>query len=293
MHNIITEGYMPFIGYKTYYRIVGEASEKTPLLLLHGGPGSTPDYFEVLDSIAEIGRQIISYDQIGCGNSYLDGHPELWTQKTWIDELIAIREYLHLDTVHILGQSWGAMQAIAYAIDYQPQGIKSLILSSGHASSSLWASEQHRRIRDLAAEDQEAISRAEATGKWDDPAYLRANDHYFEQFVISVDDSSPECIRRPKRSGTEAYLYGWGPNEYQPLGSLKDFEYTDKLSQISQPTLICSGTRDICTPVVAASLYEHIPHSQWHLFRHSRHTCFIDAYEEYCQVLTRWLQEND
>lgn len=42
-----------------------------------------------------------------------------------------------------------------------------------------------------------------------------------------------------------------------------------------------------------ASLYENIPHSRWHLFRHARHTCFIDAYEEYCQVLTRWLQEND
>ena len=289
----ISEGYMPFMGYQTYYRVVGEATEKAPLLLLHGGPGSTHNYFEVLDCIAETGRQVISYDQIGCGNSYLDGHPELWTQKTWIDELIAIREYLHLDNVHLLGQSWGAMQAIAYVIDHQPQGIKSLILSSGHASSSLWASEQHRLIKYLSAEDQEAIRRAEATGKWDDPAYLRANDHYFEQYVISVDEHSPECIKRPKRSGTEAYLYGWGPNEYQPLGSLKDFEYTDRLNQISQPTLICSGTRDICTPVVAASLYEHIPHSKWHLFRQARHTCFIDAHEEYCEVLTRWLQEND
>jgi proline iminopeptidase len=156
-----------------------------------------------------------------------------------------------------------------------------------------WASEQHRLIKYLSDEDQEAIRRAEATGRCDDATYLQANDHYFEQFVISVDEHSPECLRRPKRAGAESYLYGWGPNEYQPLGSLKDFEYTDKLDQISQPTLICSGTRDICTPVVAASLYEHIPHSQWHLFRHSRHTCFVDAHEEYCQVLTHWLAEND
>lgn len=157
-NNMITEGYMPFMGYKTYYRIVGEKSEKAPLLLLHGGPGSTHNYFEVLDCIADTGRQVISYDQLGCGNSYLDGHPELWTQKTWIDELMAIREHLHLDTVHILGHSWGAMQAIAYAIDEKPEGIKSLILSSGHASSSLWASEQHRLIKQLSEEDQEAHS---------------------------------------------------------------------------------------------------------------------------------------
>ena len=255
---------MPFIGYQTYYRIVGEPSDKAPLLLLHGGPGSTHNYFEVLDCIADTGRQVISYDQIGCGNSYLDGHPELWTLQTWIDELIALRDYLHLDHVHILGQSWGAMQAIAYAIDNNPS-----------------------------AEDQEAIRQAEATGKWDDPDYLRANEHYFELYVTSIEENSPECLRRPKRSGKEAYLYGWGPNEYQPLGSLKDFEYTDKLGQILQPTLICSGTRDICTPVVAASLYENIPHSRWHLFRHSRHMCFVDAHKEYCEVLTDWLQEHD
>ena len=168
-----------------------------------------------------------------------------------------------------------------------------MILSSGHASSSLWASEQHRLIKYMSAEDQEAIRQAEATGKWDDPDYLRANEHYFELYVTSIDENSPECLRRPKRSGKEAYLYGWGPNEYQPLGSLKDFEYTEKLGQILQPTLICSGTRDICTPVVAASLYENIPHSRWHLFRHSRHMCFVDAHKEYCEVLQRVLRGTD
>ncbi len=111
MNHPIQEGYMPYLGYQTYYRIVGEPSNKPALLCLHGGPGSTHNYFEVLDRIADTGRQVISYDQIGCGNSYLDGHPELWTQETWINELIALREYLHLDQLHLLGQSWGAMPA--------------------------------------------------------------------------------------------------------------------------------------------------------------------------------------
>ena len=125
MHMRIEEGYMPFLGHKTYYRIVGEPSrDKHPLLLLHGGPGSTHNYFEVLDRVAwETGRQVISYDQIGCGNSYLDGHPELWTQETWMNELIALREHLHLDRLHILGQSWGGMLIIAYLIEKKPQGI--------------------------------------------------------------------------------------------------------------------------------------------------------------------------
>ena len=61
MNHQVTEGYMPFMGHQTYYRIVGCLSEKSPLLLLHGGPGSTHNYFEVLDSIADTGRQVIRH----------------------------------------------------------------------------------------------------------------------------------------------------------------------------------------------------------------------------------------
>ena len=79
----ITEGYMPYLGYKTYYRIAGECSgNKKPLILLHGGPGSTHNYFEVLDRLADEGRAIISYDQLGCGNSYVEGHSELWCSNS-------------------------------------------------------------------------------------------------------------------------------------------------------------------------------------------------------------------
>ena len=129
----ITEGYMPYLGYQTYYRIVGERKDngKAPLICLHGGPGSTHNYFEVLDNVADDDdRMIVMYDQIGCGNSYLDGHPELWNQKVWLDELEALRKHLDLDVCHIIGQSWGGMMQIAYAVDYDPKGVKSFIISS-------------------------------------------------------------------------------------------------------------------------------------------------------------------
>ena len=111
----IQEGYMPYLGYQTYYRIVGECEgNKKPLLLLHGGPGSTHNYFEVFDELAEDGRAIIMYDQLGCGNSFVENRPELWCSKTWDEELIALRKHLGLEHVHILGQSWGGMLLIEY-----------------------------------------------------------------------------------------------------------------------------------------------------------------------------------
>ena len=86
----ITEGYMPFLDYKVYYRIVGETTgKKKPLLLLHGGPGSTHNYFEVLDKISTLdGRMLISYDQLGCGLSFVEGkHDELFNKEVWVEEL--------------------------------------------------------------------------------------------------------------------------------------------------------------------------------------------------------------
>lgn len=104
----IKEGYMPFMGYQTYYRIVGKTEEgKSPIILLHGGPGSTHNYFELLDRVAESGRAVIMYDQLGCGNSFVEGHPELWTPETWLNELCVLIDYLHIDHFHLLGQSWG------------------------------------------------------------------------------------------------------------------------------------------------------------------------------------------
>jgi proline iminopeptidase len=289
------EGYMPFKGYKTYYRIIGENSNgHKPILLLHGGPGSTHNYFEVLDRLSEEGRQVISYDQIGCGNSFVEGHPELWNEKTWLEELINIREYLHLDEVHILGQSWGGMLLIEYLIEKNPQGVSSAILASTLPDSKLWGREQHRMIKFMSADDQKYIAAAEASGDYSDENYLKANERYMELHCAgAVTEDSPECLRRPKKSGAESYLIGWGPNEYTPLGTLKDFNYTERLCEINVPCLITSGTNDLCTPLIAKTMYDRIPDAQWELFDGTRHMSFVEQNDKYCEVLSKWMRERE
>ena len=78
----------------------------------------------------------------------------------------------------------------------------------------------------------------------------------------------PECCTRPKKSGGEAYLYGWGPNEFVPSGTLKDFEYIDRLHEIKVPSLIMSGISDLCSPLV-------------------------DRHDDYCVELIKWMNEYD
>jgi proline-specific peptidases, Bacillus coagulans-type subfamily len=197
----IIEGYMPFEGFKTYYRIVGECEEgKKPLLLLHGGPGSTHNYLEVLDKVAETGRQVIMYDQIGCGKSFIEGHSELFNAEIWLKELISLRKYLGLDEIHLLGQSWGGMLAIRYALEYKPKGIRSYILSSTLPSAKLWEREQKRRISYMSEVDQKALLEAENTGDYSSKEYKDALNRFMKMYCVGdIGKNAPECLKRPRK----------------------------------------------------------------------------------------------
>lgn len=293
----IQEGYLPFLEYRTYYRIVkpkGEAADKPALLLLHGGPGSTHNYFEVLDGLADTGRPVISYDCLGCGNSYVENRPDLWVMDTWVRELENLVAGLHLEHFHLLGQSFGGMLALSYLLDRKPAGVCSVILSSTLSSSQLWGHEQHRRIRFLPEESQEAIRHAEQTGDFSDPKVQEATQIFMERYCASAPGpEDPECLRRPKKSGTESYITAWGPNEFTPMGTLKDFDVTNRLGEITAPALVISGTNDLCSPLIAKTMYDGIPDAKWELFDGARHMCFVEDTSKYEALLTRWMADHD
>lgn len=290
----IEEGYMPFRGYQTYYRIVGEKNPNlAPLLLLHGGPGSSHNYFELLDDYADTGHQLIMYDQIGCGKSSIPDDESMYVKETWAEELIELRKFLHLDEVHLLGQSWGGMLEMFYLTHYDHAGIKSVMIDGSPASIKLWIQEQHRLISYLSYEDRTAIAEAERTGDFTNPKYLAANDRYMERYCWDdPDENSPEPLRRPT-NGKKASLIAEGPNEFTENGTLGDFDVTDELHKIDVPTLVTNGTDDLCTPLIAKSVYDHIPGAKWHLFANSRHLALLDQHDEFIHVLDQWLKQND
>lgn len=289
---MIIDGYITYLDHSSYYRIIGPlSSRKPPLLMLHGGPGSTHNYFEILDRLAEEdGRQLICYDQIGCGNSYLDGHPELWTMNTWIGELKAVRKALNLNELYLLGQSWGGMLLLQYICHHKHSGVKGIILSSTLPSSRLWGEEQARMIRQLPADLQEVIRDATERNDYSSEAYQQAEALYMELHAAGKPGpDAPECLTRPKREGRESYLTAWGPNEFTPMGPLKDYDVTDRLHKIDVPALIISGGNDLCTPYIAKTMYDSIPNARWELFRDCRHACFVEDTDRYIQVLKNWL----
>src|SRR5690242_2983720 len=155
----VREGTIPFKGYETWYQVIGEGEQpgKFPLLCLHGGPGAGHDYLESLAAMADTGRRVIFYDQLGCSRSSIpESKPEMWTVDLFVEEVDAVRQALGLDRTHLLGQSWGGMLAMEYALT-QPKGLISLTVASSPASMIQWVAEANRLREDLPAEAQHTL----------------------------------------------------------------------------------------------------------------------------------------
>ena len=286
------EGFVSFKGYKVWYRIVGDHEEpgKLPLLCLHGGPGAPHDYLEPLEAMATTGRRVIFYDQLGAGNSDHPHDPSLWTVSLFVEELGVIREALGLEGVHILGQSWGGMLGMEYALT-QPQGLISLIVADSPASMPQWVAEANRLRAELPPEVQETLLRHEAAGTTDEPAYQEAMLVFYRRHVCRL-DPWPECVNRAfdkLLKDPEVYNTMNGPSEFHVIGVIKDWDIVDRLGEIRIPTLVISGRYDEATPMIAETVHRGIHRSEWVLFENSAHMPHVEETERYMQVLTSFL----
>jgi proline-specific peptidase len=288
----VTEGRIPYAGGETWYQVVGEGEEpgKLPLVCLHGGPGFLHDYLEPLGALAETGRRVVFYDQIGCGKSWVEQDPSFWTVELYVDELRTVREVLGLDRIHLFGSSWGGMLAMEYALT-RPAGLTSLVLSSSPASIPVWAEEANRLRGELPEEVRRVLDEEEAAGRLDSPAYEEATMEFYKRHVCRV-DPWPDALRRSLaglQEHPEVYLTMQGPNEFVITGTLKDWDITDRLGEIRMPTLITAGRHDEFTPRQAETLQHGIKSSQLVTFENSSHAQFIEEPERYLQVVGDFL----
>jgi proline-specific peptidase len=285
------EGFIPVLGeYRVWYRIVGGGAEReqVPLLALHGGPGVPHDYIENLVDLASDTRRVILYDQLGCGRSDQPDDPSLWRVERFVEELGIVRRALALEEIHLLGQSWGGMLAIEYALT-QPRGLVSLILASTLSSMPLWVAEANRLRDELPPEVQATLLRHEAAGTTDDPEYLQAMQVFYERHVIRL-HPIPEHVQRAMDQVGQVYYTMNGPSEFYVIGTIKDWDRTDRLSEIRVPTLITSGRYDESTPLINEVLHQGIARSQWVLFEQSSHMAHVEERERYLSTVRAFIE---
>ncbi len=291
------EGRVPFRGFETWYRVAGDGEDpgKLPLLTLHGGPGACSDYLEPFEGLAAGGRRVIRYDQLGCGNSGIADRPHdpaMWTVELFVEEVDAVREALGLDRLHILGQSWGGMLAMEYALT-QPQGVAGLIIESSPASMRLWVAEANRLREELPPDVQATLLEHEANGTTDSPEYESAMQVFYDRHVCRVKPTPGPFQRTIDCLGAnpEVYHYMNGPSEFHVIGTLRDWDITGRLGEIHLPTLVLSGRYDEATPTIAQAVTDAIPGARWELLENSSHTCHLEEPERTMQVIGDFLND--
>ncbi|MFD2043435.1 proline iminopeptidase-family hydrolase [Ornithinibacillus salinisoli] len=284
---LIREGFIDVTGGKVWYQIHDNNTNTIPVIVLHGGPGSSHWSLQGLKSLAE-DRPVIFYDQLGCGKSDRPTDPSLWNIDRFVEELYQIKEALQLQEFHILGHSWGTTLAAAYYLS-NPEGVESVIFSSPCLSSPMWAKDQERNRQELPIEVQQTLRKCEENGTTDSEEYKAATKVFNKHFVCRL-DQKPDFLKEGAHyRNPEVYNMMWGPSEFHVTGNLKNFDCTQQLKMFSIPTLYTCGRYDEATPESTNYFSSQTPNSKIHVFENSAHMPYIEEPEEYLQVIRDFL----
>jgi len=291
-------GSIAFGEWQTWYRVTGDLDgAKTPLVVLHGGPGAAHNYTLRIAGIAAQGRAVIHYDQLGIGNSthLRDRGADFWTIELFLAELDNLLGALGLaERYHVLGQSWGGMLAAEHAVR-RPAGLRSLVIANSPASMPLWLSEAGRLREQLPPEVRQTLLAHEAAGTTDDPEYRAAEKVFNDRHVCRVVPNPSEVAATWAAIDADPTVYHTmnGPNEFHVVGTLKDWTIIDRADLIAVPTLLVSGRHDEATEATVQPYADRIPDVRWTIFEDSSHMPHVEEEEAYLRLVGAFLSEND
>ncbi len=282
------EGMIDVPGGKIWYRKIGDGPG-IPLLALHGGPGGASCRFEVLAPLASE-RPIIFYDQLGSGRSERPTDTTLWNFPRFVQEVEAVRRALALDSVHLLGHSWGGALAAEYLIATKATGVKSVIFSSPLISTPRWIADADS-LRDQMPESIQAVlDEHEKAGTLNSPAYAAATDSFYARHVQRL-PSAPIARCEGVTSNDTIYRQMWGPTEFLSTGSLKSWTRSDDMDEITAPTLFIAGEFDEARPTTLEEFRKTMRDARLVIIPGGAHAAMREKPAEYIAAVRAFLAE--
>ena len=287
------EGYIDANGVMLYYLELGRGE---PLIIMHGGPGASHDYF--LPYLLPLARhnRVIFLDERGSGRSQKLEDRSLYTIENMVEDLEAVRKALNLGKINLLGHSYGGALVQAYALKYQ-QNLSHLILASTWSSTVAMNQVFVRMKENMAPELRERIDKLEAAGLFGHGKSYEQNRYPADYMVAAWGEGyfpylyqgRPDPNYDPVAAGNmswDLYREMWGEHgEYIIDGNLKSVEYTDRLSTIKVPTLILVGDHDECDPSLSKTMQSKIAGSKLVILPDSGHMTFVDQPELFIRAI--------
>lgn len=290
----------PVGEFKVWTKKMGD-NPTMKVLLLHGGPGATHEYFKIFDDyLPEAGIEYYYYDQLESAHSDQPNNEELWSVERYVDEIEQVRKALGLnkDNFYLLGSSWGGLISMEYALKYQ-ENLKGLIVSNMMASIPEYITYANEVLApQLDPEVLAEIRALEADGDYANPRYTDLiHTHYYPKHVLRMPlDEWPEDVNKAMANINEGlYVTMQGPSEFGVVGDakLKDWDITSELSKISVPTLTIGGEYDTMDPKHMAWMATQVQHGQYLHCPNGSHFAMHDDPENYFRGVIKFIKEVD
>jgi proline iminopeptidase len=280
----IESGFVDAHGVMIYYEAFGKGD---PLLIVHGGPGASHDYF--LPYLLPLARKnrLIFIDERGSGRSGKLENPSGYTVENMVEDVESVRQELNLGKISLLGHSYGGVLAQAYALKYQENLSHLILCSTFHSTKEM--NEVFKKIENkMSPELLKRIEKMEKEGLFGHGKDFEKN-RYTTDYMIAawgegyfpyLYQNHPDPNYDPIANGNTAWdLYRemWGSHgEFVIDGNLSSVEYADRLSSIKVPTLITAGDNDECDPSLSREMNGKIQGSKLVIFPKSGHMTFVD-----------------
>ena len=288
----------PHGTFKVWTRRFGN-NPRIKLLLLHGGPGATHEYFEPCDSyLPAAGIEYYFYDQLG---SHFSDQPDidaLWDLPRFVDEVEQVRVALGLDASNffLLGHSWGGILAVEYALAHQ-QHLKGLVISNMMMSIpeyNRYAETALMPTMDKAVLAE--IKHLEAAKDYQNPRYmgLLMAHHYVHHVLRMPLGSWPDSAERAfKYLNAKVYIPMQGPSELGASGKLMHWDRSADLQHITVPAMTIGAGHDTMDPRYMQSMARSLPHGRYLDCPDGSHMAMYDDQQRYFDGLIRFLADID
>ena len=291
------EAMVPVPGGRAYVRINGDlAGPRLPLILIHGGPGSS--HWSFLNATAMAGdRAVILYDQLDSGRSDAPGDPANWKVPRFVAELEAIRAYLGVKRWHVLGASWGGTVALEYGAR-QPRELAGLVLQSPLVSTEVWLKDA-RILKDaMPPAVRDLLDKCDVPGAAPQADCDAATEMFNARHVRM--QAPPPAIAAykaalPRSFSANIYNHMWGRAEFTASGTLKSYDGRPLLKKLNgKHTLFVAGEHDEARPQTVAGFAKAVPGgADFAEIADAAHSILNDNPAAYLAVLRPWLAERD
>jgi len=285
------DGYVDTHGAIIYYMTIGTGA---PLVLLHGGPGSTHEYFLPYLLPLARNRQLVLVDERGCGRSQRLEDLAQYNLTEMANDIEAVCGALKLGKVDLLGHSFGGILAQAVAIQH-PAGIRRLILASTGSSAARVNADFERIKSSLDQQLREQIDALEARGIIGaDGAQLAEYRHLADQaeapYNYLIRQPPWDSARSPM--GWDVLNQMWGAkSDFHIDGNLRGFDFTQALRKLSIPALIIYGDHDMVSDATAEESQRALAGSVLVKISRSAHMTFVDQNAAFIDAATHFLEQ--